>query len=149
MRPRCASERTSEAWAAAFWPMLKNVAVIPAELRIDSILAVLLPGPSSKVSATVLPPPGAAEYTPYGAAGHPVEICGEVTLGGEATRPFGISAGGPAGPSFGGDGDGDGLAAAWAGITSTAGTATPAATARPRAAATENLLPQANMSMPP
>jgi hypothetical protein len=39
--------------------MLKNVAVTPAELKIERILEVLAPGPSSNVSATVLPLPGA------------------------------------------------------------------------------------------
>jgi hypothetical protein len=87
-----------------FWPMLRNVAVTPAELKIERILAVVAPGPSSNVSATVLPLPGAEEFTPYGAAGQPVDTCGETTRGGDATRPFGISAGGPAGPSCEGGG---------------------------------------------
>ena len=50
-----------------FWPMLKNVAGTPYPARIDKMLAVLVPGPSSKVRATVLPLPGAALRAPYGA----------------------------------------------------------------------------------
>src|SRR6266567_1437961 len=34
------------------------------------IAAVLRPGPSSKVSAAVLPPPGAADSSPGGGTGH-------------------------------------------------------------------------------
>jgi hypothetical protein len=49
---------------------------------IDRMLAVLAPGPSSNVSATVLPLPGAALFEPYGAAGQLVETCGAVTRGG-------------------------------------------------------------------
>ena len=56
------------------------------------------PGPSSKVSAMVLPLPGAALFEPYGAVGQLVEIRGAVTRGGVATCPFGSSAGGPASP---------------------------------------------------
>src|SRR5579864_836279 len=140
MKPSWASYRTCDGRAALFSPRLKNVAVTCAELKIERICAELLPGPSSKVSATVLPPPGAAEYTPNGAGGQPVEICGEATLGGDATRPFGISAGGPAGPSLDGDGDGAELVAAAAGAISVAGAATPAASARPRTAATDRHL---------
>ena len=87
-----------------FWPMLKNVAGTPYDARIGKMLGVLAPGPSSKVSATVLPPPGAALLAPYGAAGQLVEICGAVACGGDATRPFGIRAGRPAGPSPAGGG---------------------------------------------
>ena len=47
-----------------FWPMLKNVAGTPYRARIDKMLAVLAPGPSSKVRATVLPLPGAALRAP-------------------------------------------------------------------------------------
>jgi len=87
-----------------FWPMLKNVAGTPYSARIDKMLAVLAPGPSSKVSATVLPLPGAALCAPYGAAGQLAHTCREVTCGGVATWPLGISAGGPAGPSLPGGG---------------------------------------------
>jgi hypothetical protein len=66
--------------------MLKKVAVTPAELKIERIREVLAPGPSSNVSATVLPLPGAYEFTPYGAAGQPVDTRGETTRGGGATR---------------------------------------------------------------
>ena len=68
------------------------------------MLAVLTPGPSSKVSATVLPLPGADLWAPYGAAGQLVDTCGAVTCGGAATCPLGIRAGGPAGPSLPGGG---------------------------------------------
>jgi hypothetical protein len=44
--------------------MLKNVAGIPACWRMDRIAIVDTPGPSSKVSATVLPEPGAEVCTP-------------------------------------------------------------------------------------
>src|SRR6516162_10439971 len=54
--------------AAMFWPRLKNVAGTPYRARIDTMLAVLAPGPSSKVRATVLPLPGAALFAPYGVA---------------------------------------------------------------------------------
>jgi hypothetical protein len=68
-----------------FCPRLKNVAGTPYRARIDKMLAVLAPGPSSKVRATVLPPPGAALCVPYGAAGQLVDTCGKVICGGEAT----------------------------------------------------------------
>ena len=68
------------------------------------MLAVLAPGPSSKVKATVLPLPGAALLAPYGAAGQLVDTCGERACGGVATWPLGIRAGGPAGPSLPGGG---------------------------------------------
>lgn len=71
------------------------------------MLAVLAPGPSSKVSATVLPLPGAVFFAPYGAAGQLVDTCG-----GTATWPLGIRAGGPAGPSLPGGGGGVADAAA-------------------------------------
>ena len=106
-----ASWRTRLGRAAMFWPMLKNVAGMPYRARIDKMLAVLAPGPSSKVSATVLPLPGAALLAPYGAAGQLVDTCGAVTCGGAATLPLGIRAGGPAGPSL----PGGGAAAAAAG----------------------------------
>src|SRR6516162_3625268 len=69
------------------------------------MLAVLAPGPSSKVRATVLPLPGALRFAPYGAAGQLVDTCGEVTCGAAATWPSGIRAGGPAGPSLPGGGE--------------------------------------------
>src|SRR5512146_1252898 len=87
-----------------FCPRLKNVAGTPYLARIDKMLAVLAPGPSSKVSATVLPLPGADLCAPYGAAGQLVDTCGAVTCGGVATLPLGIRAGGPAGPSLPGGG---------------------------------------------
>src|SRR5512142_386734 len=99
-----ASWRTRLGWAAMFWPMLKKVAGTPYLRRIDRMLAVLAPGPSSKVRATVLPLAGAALRAPYGTAGPLVEICGELTCGGVATWPLGIRAGGPAGPSLPGGG---------------------------------------------
>src|SRR6185437_9946649 len=72
-------------------------------------------------SATVLPLPGAALRAPYGAAGQPVATAGAVTCGGDATRPLGSSAGGPAGPSLPGGG----------GVAAMAGTA-PSAPVTPR-----------------
>ena len=74
---------------------------------------MLAPGPSSKVSATVLPLPGAALLAPYCAAGPLVDTCGAVTCGGAATLPLGIRAGAPAGPSL----PGGGAVAAAAGST--------------------------------
>ncbi len=53
--------------------MLKNVAGTPKDSRIARIAGVLGPGPSSKVSATVLPPPGmpgAADRGPLAGSGH-------------------------------------------------------------------------------
>src|SRR5262249_13135101 len=82
---------------------------------IDRMLAVLAPGPSSNVSATVLPLPGAALFGPYGAAAQLVETCGAVTRGGRATCPLRSNADGPAGPSVSGGGEsafGAGMAAA-------------------------------------
>ena len=93
--------------------MLKNVAGTPYLARIDRMLAVLAPGPSSKVRATVFPLPGADLWAPYGAAGQLVDTCGTVTCGGAATLPLGIRAGGPAGPSL----PGGGAVAAAAGST--------------------------------
>ena len=87
-----------------FWPRLKNVAGTPYRARIDKMPAVLAPGPSSKVRATVLPLPGAVLRAPYGAAGQLVDTCGELTCGGVATWPLGIRAAGPAGPSLPGGG---------------------------------------------
>src|SRR6185437_1234067 len=107
-----------------FWPRLKNVAGPRYDPRVDMMPAVLGPGPSSKVSATVLPLPGAPLRAPYGAAGQPVEMTGAVTCGGDATRPLGSSAGGPAGPSLPGGG----------GVAAMAGTA-PNAPVTPRAIA--------------
>src|SRR5215469_16837339 len=76
------------------------------------MLAVLAPGPSSKVKATVLPLPGADLCTPYGVAGQLVDTCGERACGGVATWPSGIRAGGPAGPSLPGGGEGAAAAGA-------------------------------------
>ncbi len=47
-----------------FTPMLKNVAGTRYLARIAMMAAVLVPGPSSKVSATVLAAPGASERAP-------------------------------------------------------------------------------------
>ena len=64
------SARTSDGVEAAFWPMLKKVALAPAVLRMLRSVWVLLPGPSSKVSAAypaLQLPPGAtfgAVYVP-------------------------------------------------------------------------------------
>src|SRR5687768_4451195 len=49
--------------------MLKNVAATPAFFKICMTASVLVPGPSSKVRATVLPLPSAKWLTPYPAAG--------------------------------------------------------------------------------
>ena len=94
------------------------------------MLAVLAPGPSSKVRATVLPLPGAALFAPYGAAGQLVDTCGERVCGGAATWPLGIRAGGPAGPSL--PGGGEVAAAAGAAKAPTAPRAIAAASIRNR-----------------
>src|SRR5215207_1993279 len=57
--PLTASERTSVGRTAEFKPRLKNVAGTPFCCRMDRIAAVVTPGPSSNVRATVLPTPGA------------------------------------------------------------------------------------------
>src|SRR5579875_1548111 len=129
-----ASCLTRDGRAAMSWPMLKNVAGTPYRARIDKMLAVLAPGPSSKVRATVLPLPGATLLGPYGAAGQLVDTCGEMACGGVATWPSGISAGGPAGPSL--PGGGWVAAAAGAAKAAIAPTAVAAASSRHREADT-------------
>jgi hypothetical protein len=96
--PVTSSDRTYAGRTEALTPMLKNVAGIPYRCRIDRIAGVVTPGPSSKVSATVLPAPGAVRCTPDGAAGQPV-------LGPAAASDRGATpAGGRARISSGGQG---------------------------------------------
>ena len=56
--------RTVDGPGVSLTPMSKNVAATPLSRRIDRIASVLAPGPSSKVSATVFPAPGAKCWTP-------------------------------------------------------------------------------------
>src|SRR3954454_22291876 len=61
---------TVEGRELSLMPMSKKVAGTRLAVRICRIASVLAPGPSSKVSATVLPAPGALRWTPRGAGGH-------------------------------------------------------------------------------
>src|SRR5829696_3163062 len=57
--PAATSERTRVGRTEALTPRLKNVAATPYRCRMFRIAWVVTPGPSSKVRATVFPPPGA------------------------------------------------------------------------------------------
>src|SRR4051794_2510807 len=113
-----AADRTSAGRWLALRPRLKNVAATPYCCRIESSALVVVPGPSSKVRATVFPEPGAVERTLAVVAGQPVE-----TTSGVAGTPVGSPARtcrGGHGPSADGAGPGSaraGDAAASASVT--------------------------------
>src|SRR6266700_5069848 len=69
--PAVRSARTTARAPASFTPRLKKVAVTWAAASAAMIRPVSRPGPSSNVSATVLPEPGAVLAIPYGALGQP------------------------------------------------------------------------------
>src|SRR4051794_35135389 len=86
--PWAASCCTSAGRTVWLTPMLKNVAATPSSWRIGRISAVLVPGPSSKVRATVLPIPGAELFTPDPTAGQEAAAwgvtCGAPVIAGSA-----------------------------------------------------------------
>jgi hypothetical protein len=72
VKPPFASATTSAGQLASFSPILKKVARTLKDWRIWRIAAVDAPGPSSKVRATVRPPPGAAYWAPTRGVGQEV-----------------------------------------------------------------------------
>src|SRR3954462_7576083 len=109
---------TVDGRAFSLMPMSKKVAGTRLAVRIWRIAPVLAPGPSSKVSATVLPAPGALRWTPKGAGGHAATAAARACGGGgpAAGPPASTSDGGhgPSGNGWGGGGCGGGTGAACA-----------------------------------
>src|SRR3954471_21446580 len=113
--------------------MLKKVAATPAFSSTDMIAAVLTPGPSSNVRATVFPLPGAEWFTTAATAGHVVAAWaaarGVATVAGSAASTS-DGGQGPSGNAVGGGGLGT-AGAAWAtGAMSDTAPASRAATRR-------------------
>src|SRR5947209_9734523 len=67
--PSAAISRTRSGWACMCSPTLKNVARTPYLRSTANVAGVLGPGPSSKVSATVLPDPVPCVRTPVAGLG--------------------------------------------------------------------------------
>ena len=113
--PWAAIARTVAGQAFSLMPMSKKVARTCFSARTRSIATVLRPGPSSKVSATVRPVPGAVRCTPSGAGGQPTArvetVSGGATVAGSAASTS-DGGHGPGSASVGGGCGGTG--AAWA-----------------------------------
>ncbi len=107
--PWAAIARTVAGRTFSLIPMSKKVARTCFSARIRRIASVLRPGPSSNVSATVRPVPGAVHRTPSGAGGQPTArvdpVAGGATVAGSAAStsdrggcPGGAGAAWAAGP---------------------------------------------------